>query len=161
VPSLALWMKFLHIVVAFAFVAGLIGRNIIIRQAARSSDIGTVTMLLGLSGRFENYLVIPFSIAILPAGLLTMWAEDLPFVESGAYWLITSLVVYVGLIVLVPTIFLPRGKAFGATLAAAQQQGTVTPELKEGFRDPAVAFARTAEVVGVAFITALMVLKPF
>jgi Predicted integral membrane protein (DUF2269) len=154
-------MKFLHILTAFAFVAGLIGRNIIIRQAARSSDIGTVSMLLSLSGRFENYLVIPFSIAILPAGLITMWAEHLSLVESGAYWLITSLLVYVGLIVLVPTIFLPRGKVFGAALAAAQQQGSVTPELREAFRDPAVAFARNAEVLGVAFITAMMVLKPF
>lgn len=161
VPSLASWLKFLHVVVAFAFVAGLIGRGIVIRQAVRSSDIATVSLLMSLAGRFENALVIPGSIAVLPAGLLTMWAEHLPFVAHGSYWLVTSVAVYAGMIALVPTIFLPRGKAFGAALASAEERRTVTPDLKAAFYDPAVAFARNAELLGVAFILAMMVLKPF
>jgi hypothetical protein len=36
----------------------------------------------------------------------------------------------------------------------------VTPELTQAFRDPAVAFARNAELVVVAVIIGLMVLKP-
>jgi Predicted integral membrane protein (DUF2269) len=161
VPSLASWLKFAHVVVAFAFVAGLIGRGIVLRQAARSSDIATVSLLTSLAGRFENALVIPGSTAVLPAGLLTMWAEHMPFVAHGSYWLVTSVVVYAGLIALVPTIFLPRGRAFGVALVSAQERGTVTPDLKAAFHDPAVAFARNAELLGVAFILAMMVLKPF
>jgi hypothetical protein len=37
----------------------------------------------------------------------------------------------------------------------------VTPELTQAFRDPAVAFARNAELVVVAVVIGLMVLKPF
>ena len=160
-PSLASWLKFIHIAVAFGFVAGLIGRGIVLHQARRSSDISSVSMLLDAAGRFENLLVIPGSMAVLPAGLFTMWAEHLPFVAQGSYWLVTSVVVYAGLIVLVPTIFLPRGRAFGASLVEAKEKGMVTPELRAAFRDPAVAFARNTELLGVAFILALMVLKPF
>jgi hypothetical protein len=88
-------------------------------------------------------------------------AEHISLVAQGSYWLLTSLIVYVGIAALVPTIFIPRGKAFGAALAAAQEQGAITPELRSSFKDPAVAFARNAEMLGVAFIVALMVLKPF
>jgi hypothetical protein len=37
----------------------------------------------------------------------------------------------------------------------------VLPELTAAFRDPAVWFARTYELVMLAFVISLMVLKPF
>jgi Predicted integral membrane protein (DUF2269) len=161
VPSLSSWLRFLHVAAAFWFVAGLIGRGVVIRQAARSRDISTVTALLEAAGRFENLMVIPGSIAVLPLGLVTMWAEHIPLFAHGSYWLVASLVVYAGLIALVPTVFLPRGKAFGVALAAAQERGAVDAELSAAFQDRAVAAARNAELLGVAFILAMMVLKPF
>jgi hypothetical protein len=62
---------------------------------------------------------------------------------------------------LVPLIFLPRGKIFGAALAEARAQRRVTQALTEAFHDPVVAFARNYEAVAMAIIVALMVVKPF
>jgi hypothetical protein len=49
---------------------------------------------------------------------------------------------------------------FEAALSDARARGVVTSELRAAFADPAVRSARTFEVVGVAVIVALMVLKP-
>jgi hypothetical protein len=161
VPTLAEWAKLLHVVVAFWFVAGLIGRTVVIRQAARSPDVPAVAGLMGLAGRFEKLMVIPGSFAVLVAGLLTTWAQHRPWFEHGAYWLVTSLAAYVALIALVPLVFLPRGRVFEAALQDARARGMVTPELGAAFQDRAVWLARTTEGAVVAFIVALMVLKPF
>jgi hypothetical protein len=158
---LASWLKFIHVLVAFGFVAGLIGRDITIRRAAKSPDISAVTQLLGVAGIFDKVLVIPGSFLVLVFGLFTMWAEHLPFFEHGFYWLVVSLIAYVAMFALVPTVFIPRGKLFEQALADAQQRGAVTPELTVAFHDTAVAFARTAESLVVAFVIAMMVLKPF
>jgi hypothetical protein len=160
-PSLASWLKFIHIIVAFGFVTGLVGRNIVIRRATRSSDISVVTELLGVAGVFDKVLVIPGSFLVLAFGLFTMWAQHLPFFEHGFYWLVVSLIAYVSTIVLVPTVFIPRGKLFEKALTEAQQRGTVTPELTTAFNDRAVAAARAAEGLVVAFVISMMVLKPF
>jgi hypothetical protein len=69
--------------------------------------------------------------------------------------------VYVASIALVPLVFVPRGRIFEAALEAARDAGRVTPELAAAFRDRAVGAARTAEGLVVAFVIAMMVLKPF
>jgi hypothetical protein len=162
VPSFASWLKFLHVVVAFAFVAGLIGRNLAHRQAVKTSDISTVSNFMDLSGLFERWLIVPGSFVLLIGGLLTMWAEHLPLFENGAYWLVTSIVVFVGLFaVLVPFVFIPRGRIFGAAMEDALERGVVTPELSAALRDRAVAAARAAELLAVGFVLSMMVLKPF
>jgi hypothetical protein len=160
-PSLASWLKFIHILVAFGFVAGLVGRSVAIRRAARCSNISIVTELLGVAGTFEKVLIIPGSFLVLAFGLFTMWAQHLPFFEHGFYWLVVSLVAYVSTIALVPTVFIPRGKLFEKALTEAQQRSTVTPELTTAFNDRAVAVARAAEGLVVAFVISMMVLKPF
>ena len=73
---------------------------------------------------------------------------------------VVSTVLFVALFVLVPTVFVPRGKVFAA-LTEARSQGVITPALTEAFRDPAVALARSAEAAIVAIIIVSMVVKPF
>jgi uncharacterized membrane protein len=158
--SLATFVVFLHVVTAFLLVAGLIGRAIVLGRARRNTDLQEIDVLLPVADRFEK-IVIPSSGAILVLGLLAMWAQDRPLFEDGAYWLLASLVLYLSLIPLVPLIFLPRGRVFEAALHDARQRGSVTPELTAAFHDPWVAFARTYEIVVVAIVIALMVLKPF
>jgi hypothetical protein len=160
-PSLASWLKLLHVARAFWFVAGLVGRAIAIGHASRASDILIVTSDLAVAGQFERFMAIPGSVAVLVAGLLAAWVGRYPWFADGAYWLVTSLAIFAGLMVLVPTVFLPRGRIFEAALHEAQGRGTVTPELTAAFHDRAVAAARTTEALGVAAIIALMVLKPF
>jgi uncharacterized membrane protein len=160
-PSLTQWLKLLHVVIAFWFVGGLLGRGVVIRQASRSSEVETVTELMRLAGRFETLMVIPGSVAVLVVGLLTAWAQHHPWFAHGSYWLVTSVGVYVASIALVPLVFVPRGRIFEAALEAARDAGRVTPELAAAFRDRAVGAARTAEGLVVAFVIAMMVLKPF
>jgi hypothetical protein len=74
--------------------------------------------------------------------------------------MLASLVLFVAAMIMVPTIFIPRGRRFEEALASARQAGTVTPELREAFNDGAVRFAPTAEVVVLAVIVVLMVVKP-
>ena len=155
------WVVLLHVAVAFWFVAGLLGRNVTMARARSANDLPTLEELVDLSGRFERLMVIPGSFGVLVLGLLAAWAEGQPLAGSDDWWLLTSLILFVGLGVLVPTVFLPRGKVFEGALADARQRGEVTPELRGALRDPAVRNARAAELVVVAIIVALMVTKPF
>jgi uncharacterized membrane protein len=155
------WVVLLHVVAAFLFVGGLIGRNLTLMMARTSRDIGMVAQLLTLAGRFESWLVIPGSFLVLLLGLLAAFSEHLSFVADGNRWLLVSLVIFLATAVLVPTVFLPRGKRFDAAMTDATARGEVTPELSAAFRDPVVAFARNAEAIGLVVIIGLMVLKPF
>ena len=155
------WVVLLHVAVAFWFVAGLLGRNVTMARARSADDLSTLEELVGLSGRFERLMVIPGSIGVVVLGLLAAWAEGRPLAGTDDWWLLTSLILFVGIGVFVPTVFLPRGKEFEGALEDARRRGVVTPELRTTLRDPAVRNARAAEIVVVAIIVALMVTKPF
>ena len=155
------WLVLLHVAVAFWFAAGLLGRNVTMARARSTNNLSTLVELVELSGRFERLMVIPGSFGVVGLGLLTAWAQGRPLAGTDQWWLLTSLILFVGLGVLVPTVFLPRGRAFEDALEDARPRGEVTPELRTALRDPAVRNARAAEIVVVAFIVALMVTKPF
>jgi uncharacterized membrane protein len=152
------WVVLLHVLAAFAFVAGLVGRDITIAQARRSRELASITELLAVANRFDT-IVKAGSVAVLALGIIAMIAGGLSPSDNG--WLVASLALYVALGLLVPIVFLPRGRVFDAALAGAKQRGEVTPELTQAFRDPVVALARDAELVVVVVIIGLMVLKPF
>jgi hypothetical protein len=155
------WVVLLHVAVAFWFVAGLIGRNLTLARSRASDQIGLVDDLPELAGRFERLMVIPGSFAVLLAGLLAAWAQGRPLAGSGNGWLLVSLLLYVPLFAMVPLVFVPRGRVFDRALADARQRGAVTLELTAAFRDLVVRAARTLELVVVAVILVLMVVKPF
>jgi type VI protein secretion system component VasK len=155
------WVVLLHVVTAFWFVAGLLGRNVTMARARTASDLRMLDELVTLSGQFERMMVIPGSIAVTVLGLLAAWALGQPLAGSDNWWLLTSLLLFVAVGVLVPVVFLPHGKVFEHALADAKARGEVTPELRTALRDPAVRNARAAELVTVAVIITLMVTKPF
>ncbi|MGA9162570.1 MAG: DUF2269 family protein [Actinomycetota bacterium] len=155
------WVVLLHVGVAFWFVAGLLGRNVTMAKARSTTDLGLLEELIGLSGRFERLMVIPGSFGVLVLGLLAAWAEGQPLAGTDDWWLLTSLILFVALGLLVPTVFLPRGRIFERALEDARARGQVTPALREALRDPAVRNARAAELLVVAIIVTLMVTKPF
>ena len=162
------WVVLLHVAVSFwfvagllGFVAGLLGRNVTMARARSANDLSTLVELVDLSGRFERLMVIPGSFAVVVAGLLAAWAEGQKLAGSDDWWLLTSLLLFVGLAALVQTVFLPHGKIFESALDEAKRRGEVTPELRTALRDPAVRNARVAEIVVVAVIVTLMVTKPF
>ena len=159
--SLADGMQVLHVLAAFAFVAGLLGRDIILGIARDSDDLSRIRSLLRASAPFERHLVRTGSMLVLVLGILTWWAEKLPLWGENTRWVTVSLIAFATIIPLVPLIFLPRGKAFDTALADAETAGHVTPELTAAFHDPVVAAARWYEVAVITFIIVLMVTKPF
>jgi hypothetical protein len=96
----------------------------------------------------------------LVLGIITMLAQGRPLFHQSSYWLPTSIALFATIVLLVPLVFIPRGKAFGQALQDASQHGEVAPELERAFHDDTVAFARIHEFVVIGSIAALMVLKP-
>jgi hypothetical protein len=163
--ALALGLKFLHVLVAFWMTAGFAGRGITQLRLERTTDMKSFQLLLELVGRFDRLMVIPASAAVFVLGLLTAWAQGLPILGflQGARtnWLLISLVLWIGVFALVPTVFIPRGKLFGASLEEAVSEDRVTERLAAALRDPVVRLAHIYEIAAVLVIIFLMVTKPF
>jgi hypothetical protein len=163
--SLAIFLRLLHVLTAFWLVSGLVGRGLTLGEAARASDIPRMRSLLTLAGRFERFMVIPASLAVLLFGLLTAWALGVPllgFLQGArSNWLLLSLLLFISTIPLIPLIFIPRGKVFEAALEEATANGTVTTSLQTAFADPVVRAAHIYEFAAIAVVLVLMVTRPF
>ena len=153
--------KLLHVLSGFWLVAGLVGRTVTIAQARRETSLERVDSLMTVAGRFERLMVIPGSIAVLVLGIATMLAQGRSLLDAGNRWLPTALVLYVGILALVPTVLIPRGKRFEKAFEEAKVAGEVTPALTTAFADPRVALARWVELAAILVVTVLMVSKPF
>jgi hypothetical protein len=152
--------KLVHVGVAFGFITGLVGRWLLLGKAAQANDVEAAYQLSHAAAPFEK-LVIWGGNLVLPAGLLTAWAQGYPWLGLTTGWMLASVVLLLSVIPLVPLVFLPRGNVFEATMASARAAGAVTPELRAAFADPMVALAHRWELTAVGIVVALMVLKPF
>lgn len=163
--SVAVLLKFLHIVAAIVMIGGVIGREIIRHQMRASDDIQIVLLLAKLVEPFDRLLVVPGSLLVLVFGAILAVMQGWPlfgFLQGAqANWLLVSLVLYLLTIPLVALVFVPRGKIFEAALKAAEAEGRVTPELKAAFHDPIDAGAHRVEEVLIVIVLFLMVVKPF
>ena len=158
---MAALLNALHVLSAFWFVTGLLARNIALGRAARSRDIAATNELLGLSGIFEKRMVIPGSQAVLLFGVVLVFVGGYRFSGPGYNWILVSLILFATVIVLIPTVFIPRGKRFEQDLAEATGEGRFNPDLTAAFRDPAVRWAHGWELAVLIAIIVLMVTKPF
>ena len=156
----ALFLKLAHVALAMAFVAGLAGRWLVLRAAERSDEIGRTDALLKAAEPFEQTVRVS-SILVLLAGLLTAWAQGYAWLGLTTGWMLASVVIFIVVGLLIPTVFLPRGARFAAALESARAEGRITDALRAAFADPVVRASHWAEAVAVAAIVALMVLKPF
>jgi uncharacterized membrane protein len=115
----------LHIGGAFWFVAGLAGRDVTLARARRADNIAAIRTLCATAGVFDRYMVTPASMAVLVFGLALAVAGDYSFAANG--WMLASLVLYLSVAVLVPLVYLPKGKVFERRLDEAVAAGTPTP----------------------------------
>jgi hypothetical protein len=152
--------KLLHVAIAIVFISGLIGRWLLLKRAAAATDPESAYLLAHAAGPFEQ-IVIRGGPMILAAGLLTAWAQGYPWLGLTTGWMLASTILLLSPLPFVPLVFLPRGRVFEAEMAAAREQGVITPGLKAAFADPMVALARRWELTSVGLVVALMVLKPF
>jgi uncharacterized membrane protein len=158
--DLALLLKLCHVMAAFAMVGGLLGRWILLTRAARSEDVERSHLLADAAAPFER-LVQVVSPLVVVIGLVTAWAQGYPWLGLTTGWMLATVLLIIPILVMIPAIFVPRGRAFEAEMAAAREAGTVTPGLRAAWADPAVALARRYELAAIGLIVALMVLKPF
>jgi len=160
-----LFLKLLHILTAFWFITGILGRQLTRAQARKSEDIAAFVTLTTLAGRFESLMVIPGNLVVIIVGVIVALMGGWPifgFLQgASANWLLVSNLILLAGIFVVPLVYLPRGKVFDKVLEEAKAQGRITPELIEVLDDPVVKWAHWGEYIGVTVIIVLMVLKPF
>jgi len=162
---LFLFVRFLHIASAIWFIGGILARQIVRRYAARTDDVRRFAAFTEAAGRIENTMVIPGNMAVIILGVilaLLIKAPILGFLQGAdRNWLLVSnLLLVIGLLI-VPTIFIPRGKKFGVALEDALGKGQMTPELRLHLDDPVVRAAHWYELIAMTAVVFLMVFKPF
>ena len=160
------FMKLLHILAAFWFIGGVIGRDFAFWQASRATNVQAVQALLQISDFFERYAVIPISMAVFLFGLIITLLQRWPlfgFLQGSAInWLLVSFILYLGISLAIgPLKLVPRRKQRTRALEEALAQGTITPELTAALHDQVVVRFRMVEFVVLVAIIILMVTKPF
>jgi hypothetical protein len=160
VDWLSLLLKLSHVALAIGMVSGLLGRWILLSRAARTDEVERAHLLSEAAAPFERIVQVVSPIVVI-VGMLTAWAQDYPWLGLTTGWMLLTVLLIIPILVAIPTIFLPRGKVSDAEMTAARAAGQVTPGLRAAWADPAVAIARRYELVAMAVIVALMVLKPF
>ena len=165
--SLAAPLRVVHALTGILLVAGLLGRWVALTQAtqaARAAELSAVRALLRASSVFER-VVIPSSMAVLALGLLTAWSYGYPLLGSlqggRDNWLPVSLLLYLSTFPLVPLVFVPKGRLFGAALEEALTLDRATPALVAAFDDPLVRAAHVYELAALVVVLVLMLSRPF
>lgn len=161
-----LLMKLLHVLAAFWFIGGVIGRDFAFWQAGRATNVQAVQALLQISDFFERYAVIPVSMAVFLFGLIITLLQKWPlfgFLQgSPVNWLLVSFILFLGISLAIgPLKLVPRRRQRTSALEGALAQGTITPELTAALHDQVVVRFRVVEFVVLVVIIILMVTKPF
>jgi hypothetical protein len=89
-------------------------------------------------------------------------APILGFLQGASQnWLLVTNLLLIGGGLMVPLIFLPRGKIYERLLREALARDEITAELRSHLEDPVVKSAHWLEMFLVVLIVILMVFKPF
>jgi hypothetical protein len=163
--SLSLIMKVLHVLAAFWYVTGIVGRGITFWQAGKIANIHTVHTLLQVSELFERWMVFPGSVVVLFFGLVTAWLQGWPifgiFEGAATNWVLVALVLFVGTVSGAALYLMPRRKRRANVVEEARLQGNITAQLTAALNDTGVRTYRTIELMMMVIIIILMVTKPF
>jgi hypothetical protein len=153
-----------HALIGIFFIAGLIGRWIVLGLAERATDLPSMKTLAAAAGPFERIVIVAPSF-VLVLGVIAAFIEGRsilgPLTGGSVDWLFASLLLFFSPLPLVPLVFLPKGRFFEESLAAAEVRGSVTPELKAAWSDPIVRAAHVYELGAITLVLILMLTKPF
>ena len=160
-----LMIKFLHIIAVIMAIGGVIARQLLRQPAKKTNDIQLFATFCQAAGKIENAMVIPGMNAVMVLGIILALKSRSPifgFLQgSSQNWLLVSNILLLGVLITIPTVFIPRGKKFELLLQAALAKGQITSELSVAMNDNTVKIAHLYEEVSLIAIAALMVLKPF
>lgn len=159
-------MKLLHVLAAFWFISGVVGRDFAFWRASKARDVRAVNALLQISDFFERYAVIPVSVAVLIFGLIVTWMQKWPlfgFLQgSNSNWLLVSFLLFVAISAVIgPLGLVARRKERARAIEEALAQETMTLRLLAALNDQVVHRFRAIELAILILIIILMVLKPF
>jgi uncharacterized membrane protein len=158
-------IKFFHILAVTLTIGGMFAREIVRAFAKKSDEIKAVASLTHAAVRIDRTLVIPWSNIMILMGIILAIIQKWPifgFLQGAPQnWLLVSNLLLVGMLVLIPAVFVPHNKKVESILQAALAQGGVTPELVSALDDKTNRLAHHVEEIIVLAVAALMVLKPF
>ncbi len=158
-------VKYLHVIAVTITTGGMFARQLVRSMAKKSEDAKAVATLTQVAVRIDRAMVIPWSNAILPFGVLLALMMKWPifgFLQGASQnWLLVSNILLVIMLSLIPMVFIPHNKNVEKVLQTALTKGQVTPELSVALNDRKNAIAHHAEEIIVLIIAALMILKPF
>ena len=153
-----------HALIGILFIAGLVGRWIVLGLAERATELPAMKTLAAAAGPFERIVIVAPTIVLL-FGVVAAFMQGRsvlgPLTGGSVDWLFVSLVVFLSPLPLVPLVFLPKGKVFETALAEAEAAGRVTPALTTAWRDPLVRAAHVYELGATTVVLILMLSKPF
>lgn len=164
--NLYLIMKLFHVLAAFWFVSGIVGRDFTFWQAGKASSPQAVHSLLQVSDFFERYAVIPVGSVLALFGLIITFLQRWPLLGflqgSSSNWLLVSVILYLGgTLAIIPLRLVARRKERTRATDEALAQGIITPELTAALNDKVVVRFRMVELIVLIIIIILMVTKPF
>jgi len=156
-------LALIHALIGVAFVAGLVGRWIVLATAVQARTLPEIRTVLRAAVPFERVVQVS-SLLVFVFGVATALVEHQPFlgplVGAPVDWLFLSLVLYISILPLIPFILLPRGRILEQAMRDAEVHKEVTPALRQAFTDPVVRVAHLYELGAVTMILGLMFAKP-
>lgn len=151
-----------HALVGVAFVAGLVGRSIVLAAAERAATLPQIQILLAVAAPFERLVQVSLALVFLLGVVTALLEHQLllgPLQGGPLDWLFVSLVLYLSILPLIPLVHMPRGRTLEIALRDAVARGDVTPALRRALRDPIVRAAHAYELGAVTVILGLMFAK--
>jgi uncharacterized membrane protein len=142
----------LHVLAAFAWVAGYTATNLLTEFARRSDDAPTRRQALAFSSRFDRLLNAPGGGAVAITGLLAAWAFGYSLLTP---WLLASIALYLAILALGIIYWARFGKRVDTALASSDESA-VTAILRE----PRSVLVSRGENLMLVIIVVLMVLRP-
>lgn len=160
-----LLLRFLHILSSIVFIGGIFARQAVRSRGKKATSIRELEAYFLAAGQIEKLMVIPGNMAVIVFGVvlaIMMKAPIFGFLQGASQnWLLVTNLMLVAGGLMVPLVFLPRGKIFDRQMQDALSRDEITPELRFHLDDAVVKRAHFLEMFLVVVIVILMVFKPF
>jgi hypothetical protein len=123
----------------------------------------TLKATADVSGRIEDFMIAPGSLAVVVTGIATAIAGGVslfgPF-AGGPLWIFVPFVVMIFAVVTTP-LLLARDRRWGQALQEAASEGRITEPLRHYLRGDVMLRRYAPDITFAGLIVILMVLKPF
>jgi hypothetical protein len=147
------------------FIGGIFARQAVRTKGKHAQDIHTLGSYFSAAGTIEKLMVIPGNMAVIIFGVVLAIIIKAPifgFLQGASQnWLLVTNILLVAGGLMVPLIFLPRGRVFDRLMEESIAKDQITDALRAHLDDPVVKIAHFMEISLLVFIVILMVFKPF